>query len=158
MAAFLDYSDRLRVWDRRIPGFVPVAAAVILAAILLSFSDAGFDPQVFPAQAAGYFKGREASTRLFASDQFGGYLIYRFDGRLKVFIDGRSDFYGADFLKRYAEVAEVRPGWERVLDEEGVNAVLVKPGQALAQALRWSGRWRLAHADAVALVFERVVS
>ena len=30
------------------------------------------------------------------TDKFGGYLIYRFEGRRKVFFDGRSDFYPCD--------------------------------------------------------------
>ncbi len=155
IAAFLDYSERLRDWDRRVPGILPVAAAVVLAAVLVSFSTTGFDPQVFPVKEVGYFSGRESTTRVFSSDQFGGYLIYRFGGRLRVFFDGRSDFYGTDFLKRYAEVAEVRPGWERVLEEERVNAVLVKPDQALAEALRANGHWLLAQNGTVAWVFER---
>ena len=50
--------------------------------------------------------------RLLAPDKFGGYLIYRFQGRMKVFFDGRSDLYGAEFLKQYARLVQVRPsGW-----------------------------------------------
>lgn len=158
LSDFLAYSDRLRAWDRRIIGVAPLVLAVLLAAAGLAWKagSAGFDPQTFPVQAAGFFEGRENQVRLFARDQWGGYLIYRFGGRLKVFVDGRSDFYGNDFLERYGQVADVKPGWEQALDEERVNCVLVAPGQALAQALRLSGRWHEVHADAVAVLFERV--
>ncbi len=156
VSAFLDYSERLRALDRKMLGLVPAALALILCAAWLSRTQVGFDPQVFPVRASGFFEGREAGVRLFARDQWGGYLIYRFGGRLKVFVDGRSDFYGRDFLERYVEVADARPGWERVLNEEGVNYVMVRPEQALAQVLRPSARWRVAYADGDAVIFERV--
>jgi hypothetical protein len=156
---FLDYSDRLVAWDRSLTGAAPIAAAVLLAAAglaLLPANKVGFDRETFPVAAADYFQGREAAVRLFARDQWGGYLIYRFEGKLKVFVDGRSDFYGNDFLERYATVADLRPGWDRILDVERVSHVLVRPDQALAQALHQDSRWRVARADAAAVIFERV--
>jgi hypothetical protein len=152
---FFDYGDRLRVWDRQMLGVVPLVLAVVLASAALRVMPSGFDPETFPVQAAAFFETRQDSARLFARDQWGGYLIYRFEGRLKVFVDGRSDFYGTDFLERYATIADVKPGWDAALDAERVNYVLVRPDQALAQALLATKRWRIAHADQVALVFER---
>ena len=46
------------------------------------------------------------SARILAPDTFGGYLIYRFNGERKVFFDGRSDFYGTDFIERYLRLLE----------------------------------------------------
>ncbi len=56
--------------------------------------------------------GRSVSARIFTYDQWGDYLIYRLYPRIRVFIDGRSDFYGARFRaegRRRAE-CEVRLG------------------------------------------------
>ncbi len=152
---FAAYSERLRAFDRRVIGAIPAMAAVAFAALAIAPEERGFDPKVFPIQAAGYFAGRETSARIFATDQWGGYLIYRFTGRLKVFIDGRSDFYGRDFLQRYGTVRDVRPGWDRVLDAERVTHVMIGTEEALAQALRLSPEWRVARVDHVATIFER---
>jgi hypothetical protein len=157
-ARFMAYSDRLRAIDRRIIGAVPAMAAVALAALAIAPAAAeqrGFDPKTFPVHAAGYFAGRESTARIFTTDQWGGYLIYRFNGRMKVFIDGRSDFYGQDFLQLYGKVRDVRPAWKRVLEAEHVTHVMIGTEEALAQALLLSPEWHVVHADHVAMIFER---
>jgi hypothetical protein len=152
------YAERLRQIDRRILGIVPAAAGIAVGAFVLALIPAikrGFDPQEFPVRAASYFEGRESTSRIFASDQWGGYVIWRFGGRLKVYLDGRSDFYGKDVLERYGTVNDVRPGWDRILDAERITHVMVGPEKALAQALRLHSGWRAVRADAIAVVFER---
>src|SRR5262249_46475079 len=57
LAGFHDYSDRLLGWDREMLGVVPMVAAVMLAAAALSLRPAGFNPEMFPVQAASLFEG-----------------------------------------------------------------------------------------------------
>ena len=57
----------------------------------------GFSSRLFPVRAAAELEKLPSGMRLLAPDKFGGYLIYRFDGRVRVFIDGRSDLYGPVF-------------------------------------------------------------
>ena len=64
-----------------------------------------------PVSRSAAYPHIPTGARLFAPDKFGGYLIYRSNGALKVFFDGRSDLYGAEFLKQYARMVQVRPGW-----------------------------------------------
>jgi hypothetical protein len=92
---------------------------------------------------------------VFAADQFGGYLIYRFSGRLKVFIDGRSDFYGQDLLEQYAQVMDAKPGWDRVLAEYNVRFVLVRSDQVLSSVLSVVPGWKRVYADSLVNVFEK---
>ena len=156
----LDYSERLRAIDRKIWGIAPIALVLVITlsgvSALAHAGDAGFDPAIFPAGAANFLEKQDAGARVFAKDQWGGYLIYRFAGRTKVFLDGRSDFYGQDLLETYAQVVEARPGWDAVLKHYGVRFVLVPPDNAMASALQLSTRWRRVYADSVADVFERV--
>ena len=165
---FLDYSARLRAMDARIYGAVPllaVLAATFLAlGVLTRAGRVGFDPARFPVRAASYLEQRgvagpalgRPAGRVFAKDQWGGYLIYRFAGRLKVFVDGRSDFYGRDLLERYAQVVEARPGWDTVLAQEGVSFVLVPPDHVLASVLGMNRSWERVYADSLATIFEKV--
>ncbi|MBI4471539.1 MAG: hypothetical protein HY646_02650 [Acidobacteria bacterium] len=153
LRAMAEYARRIRVIDRQIWGIVPV---VLTLAIGVAGVSAGvtFDPSRFPVQAADFLERQNPSDRVFASDQWGGYLIYRFAGERKVFIDGRSDFYGQGFLETYATVLNVKPGWQRVLEQYDVRFVLVPPDAALASALELSAGWKRVHADKVAAVFE----
>ncbi len=157
--AFLDYSNRVAAIDGKVYGTLPLllvlAASLAGVAGLARARQVGFDPARFPVRAASYLEHRGLQHRVFAKDQWGGYLIYRFDGRMKVFVDGRSDFYGVDHLERYAQVVEVRPGWEAVLEQAGVRFVLVPAEHALGSALRMSRAWKTAYADSVAVIFER---
>src|ERR1051326_4084896 len=152
---FFQYSERLRAIDRRIYSIVPIALVLVLACFgvnaLAKTGRAGFDSVTFPVHAAEFldeigFHGRQ---RVFATDQWGGYLIYRFGGRLKVFVDGRSDFYGRNLLETYAQVIAVKPGWDGVLNQYDVRFVLVPPDRPLAAVLRFQPDWKRVYADRV---------
>ena len=155
----LAYSERLLAIDRKIWGIAPVIFVFVASAAALQAAghsgNVGFGAQMFPIRAVDYLSAHSDGARVFAKDQWGGYLIYRFAGRMKVFIDGRSDFYGRNFLESYAEVADARPGWKAVLDRYGVQFVMVAPQSALVSVLRLSPEWKQVYADSVALVFAK---
>ena len=154
----LEYSERLLAIDRRIRSIVPAMLALAIAiggvTALARSERVGFNPEVFPVRAAGFLEN--AKGRIFTKDQWGGYLIYRFAGRAKVFIDGRSDFYGQNLLESYAQINEVKPGWDTALKQYDVRYVLVPPDNALASALQLSKTWKRVYSDWVAAVYERV--
>jgi hypothetical protein len=156
----LDYSMRLRAIDRRIWGVVPILLVLVgtLAGlnVLARNGRVGFSSVKFPVQAADFLEQRDLKGRVFAKDQWGGYLIYRFAERKKVFLDGRSDFYGKEMLETYAQVVEVKPGWEAVLKKYNVALVLVAPDNALASTLQLSSQWKRIYEDSVAAIFEKV--
>ncbi len=95
-----------------------------------------------------------AAARLFAPDKFGGYLIYRSNGALKVFFDGRSDFYGADFLKQYMRLVQVRPGWREYWESFHFTHALLPPDAPLLPALEQLG-WQRAYQDQTAILLVR---
>jgi len=43
----------------------------------------------------------------------------------KVFVDGRSDFYGAKFGRKFLEVMDGKYDWKGTLDRYGIEAVLL---------------------------------
>jgi hypothetical protein len=114
----------------------------------------GFPPDQFPVAAAAQVERLPADARLFAPDKFGGYLIYRFSGRRKVFFDGRSDFYGAEFLKRYGRMAQVRPGWREIWDSFAFTHALLPVDYSLIPALQAAG-WRELYRDRTAVLLVR---
>ncbi len=118
--------------------------------------EARFDPKRFPVKAAEMLGGPEYASGVFTTDQWGDYLIYRHYPNVKVFIDGRSDFYGEKFGDRYLDVIESKWNWEKPLDEYRVRTVLLPTNASVASVLKGSSHWRVVYDDHVAIVFERV--
>ena len=115
-----------------------------------------FLPQCFPwrrRRALPRFRPMRVSLR---RTFFGGYLIYRFNGARKVFFDGRSDFYGAEFMKRYVRMVQVRPGWREEFSGWNFTHALLPADHSLIPALEASG-WTELHRDSTAvLLAERI--
>ncbi|MCU1257372.1 MAG: hypothetical protein JWO80_257 [Bryobacterales bacterium] len=155
---FLAYSNRLRILDARCSGIVwaPVAALLFLSLLRTPAIAArtGFPPDQFPVAASAAVEKLPITARLLAPDKFGGYLIYRFDARRKVFFDGRSDLYGAEFLKQYGRMVQVRPGWRQILDSFQFTHALLPNDYSLIPALEQIG-WKPLYHDNVATLLSR---
>jgi len=135
-----------------------VAAMLALAALVYAPQPppawrAAYDPKTFPVAAAGELEKAGLYGGVFTEDLWGGYLIYREYPRGRVFIDGRSDFYGAEFAGRYIKAMGAQAGWERYLTRYGVETVLLPPDAPLAGALKQSSAWHLVYDDGVAQIF-----
>jgi hypothetical protein len=133
---------------------VSVMAMLLVAALVFAPQPpkkfrAEFDPGVYPAAALAMLPG-DSGSRVFTNDEWGDYLIYR--GH-KVFVDGRSDFYGNDFEEKYIDVLNVKYGWEKTLSGFGVDTVLMPPTAPLSGALKESSRWHVVYDDGIAVVF-----
>jgi hypothetical protein len=135
------------------------AAAVGLLAALFYAPNAPakcraeYDRTQYPAKAVAMLQRAGASDTIFTEDAWGGYLIYQLYPANKVFIDGRSDFYGSTFNEKYLDVMNVRYDWEKNLDRYHVNTILLPPTASLASTLKESRRWRPVYDDGVAIVF-----
>ncbi len=155
--AALAYSARLRRIDRRFHGAAFVVAALALSLFVLrtpAYSrTAGFPASSFPVAAAPALAQLPADARILSTDSFGGYLIYRFNGSRPVFFDGRSDFYGADFLDEYATLSAARPGWREIAARYRFTHALLPVSSTLAGALAQSG-WKTLYQDRVATLLE----
>jgi hypothetical protein len=96
----------------------------------------------------------EPARRIFTHDEWGDYLIYKLSPQgTKVFVDGRSDFYGGKFGEEYIDTMNVKYTWQQTLDRYGVDTILLPTDAALAGALKESRRWRVAYDDGMAIVF-----
>jgi hypothetical protein len=155
---FVQYNLNLRRLDTNFRGLA-LAPIFFLMLIWLGrtplFSKpAGFPEDQFPVVIANTIATLPADARLFSSDKFGGYLIYRFSGQRKVFFDGRSDYYGAAFLKDYLLLPEAKPGWKQQWQRWNFSHALVAKESALVEGLRDMG-WKEMGRDTVAILFEK---
>jgi len=117
---------------------------------------ARFDPRMFPVRAVDTCIAGLNAPRIFAHDQWGGYLIYRLYPRLRVFADGRSDFYGPAFLKEWSGLRKGAYDWQKRLDKYSIDTVMLPTDASLASTLKESPRWRVVYDDGVAIVFRDV--
>lgn len=155
MSAGVEETDRIgRVY---LAGLLPLA---LVGALLLAprpiagrFTST-FDPKSFPEGALSVLRG-SGTQRIFAEDQWGDYLIYRLYPAKRVFIDGRSDFYGDQFDQRYLDLIDVRYDWEKQLDKYGIDTVVIAPRFALSSTLKISRDWRVVYDDGLSIVFRR---
>lgn len=151
------FEETDRIWRLHVASVLPL---VLLGALLFAPRplNAKFrsiqDPKQFPAGALSVVRKPE-SQRIFATDQWGDFLIYNLYPAKKVFIDGRSDFYGDKFGLKYLDVMGVKYGWEKTLDQYAIDTVLLSPAAPLATTLKISRDWRLVYDDGVAVVFRR---
>ncbi len=57
-------------------------------------------------------------------------------------MDGRTDFYGDEFVDRYQHVMSAQYDWESDLKLFAIDAVMVKPDAPIAAVLKQSRKWR----------------
>jgi hypothetical protein len=114
--------------------------------------EAEFDAESFPEQVIPLIKAG-TSTHIFTFDQWGDYLIYRLYPSTQVFIDGRNDFYGADFVIQCGHLINARYDWEAELKRFGVDTVLLRPNAPLSEALKESRNWKVVFDNGSAILF-----
>lgn len=145
---------------------LPPCFALLMFAVLLAHPGhrkilrAEFDKSRFPVDAAGFLSQQHwvSPIRLYASWQWGGYLIYRLWPSLTVFDDGRTDFYGPAFVNEGLRAWDAHPDWSRILDRYQVNAALLPVDSPLATVMRERDDWKLVYQDRVAVLFAKVES
>ena len=140
----------------------PWLAVVALAAIPgFSVWPSDFPASRFPSAVVSRNWARlsghpgDPPLRVFSTDQWSDYLIYRLYPRVQTYFDGRSDFFMGWRGDQYRALMEGRPRSAAILEREGVGIALVPAGWALAGALTNDPAWKVLDRDSAAVLFER---
>ncbi|MEO7651970.1 MAG: hypothetical protein ABIZ80_16020, partial [Bryobacteraceae bacterium] len=156
---FADLSADFGRLSMRTTFWAPVALASVAMisaeSLPANFSDKKFPVSMVDRQSARLLGEGGKSPRVFTSDQWGDYLTYHFYPRMKIFFDGRSDFFGPEFVKDYVKLAGAQYGWEKVLDKNLVDVALIPVGWPLAELLKNTAGWKVVADDGVGILFER---
>lgn len=127
-----------------------IGAIGLLASPAVS-ATVGFPGKRLPVHLSATITTLPHDSRIFSTDYFGGYLIYRFNGERKVFVDGRSDYYGAQFIDDYLKVLTVSPGWRPIFAKYSFTHALVPVKTPLLDALEHD-KWQRLGADETAVL------
>ena len=117
----------------------------------------GFSPIDMPTRTLEFLRSSGLPfNKGFNYDNWGGLLRYKLDQR--VYIDDRADFFGEEFYNRYGSIVQLRPGWQKRLDETDAEWILVPKrvgfdSYAFAEALKKEPDWRVISEDEASYLF-----
>jgi hypothetical protein len=126
-------------------------AAVIVTLALMNeplkwptdFPDEMFPTKMVHDHAAQIFS---PSARVLTTDQWADYLIFT-NPEHKVFIDGRSDFYGPEVGNEFIHLVNGQGDWETILKKYGFTLALLPVDVPLTQLLKLRPEWQIAADD-----------
>jgi hypothetical protein len=137
--------------------FVSIAGIVLIGAnsiIHLEKKQSAFMDQFFPTKSVEFITKEGIKGNIFNSYNWGGYLIWNMYPEQKVYIDGRCDMYGAEFVTRFVDIYTTKPGWENALKADKIQYVLVEPNTYLAYGLLDQPGWKAIYSDEVSVLFK----
>jgi len=132
-------------------------AAGILALILIGKPIAwpkDFPEQMFPVDMIRARESEIFSGRTLTTDQWADYLIFLRPG-YKVYVDGRSDFYGQQIGDEFLQLTSGQANWQQVMNKYGFSRVLLPKETALVQLLKTQPEWGVAADDGKHILLAR---
>ncbi len=141
------------------------ANTVVLAAFLVFTAariehvvthQAKTEAESFPLAAISFLTSHHLPGPILNHYNFGGYFIWKLHPDYPVYIDGRADLYGDQFLHDFARTYYATdPGWYEPIQRWGIRTVVLPPGAPMIVALRLKGGWTQVYSDSQATVLTR---
>ena len=113
-----------------------------------------FPDLAFPAKIVHAHQTEILHSRLLTTDQWGDYLIY-LNPQQKVFVDGRSDFYGQEIGDQYIRVTNGAWDWHKIMAQYNFDLALLPVELPLAQLLKLQADWRVVADDGKRILLAR---
>ena len=108
-----------------------------------------------PIKAVEYLKANGISGSTFTeSNMWGGYLIWAAPAN-PVYIDGRLDMYGGEFVSEFINIVSGKVAWEEPFARHQVQNVMTRAKSHLARSFQESPEWQQLYEDEMAVVFSR---
>ncbi|GAB3291603.1 hypothetical protein [Parahaliea aestuarii] len=114
----------------------------------------------YPHLTVDVLQRNRVQGRVFAYYNWGGFLHWRSDGALSVYIDGRANtLYGDAVYLNYVSVLRGDPGWIDIVEQSGAEYFLwparLAGGAHKAKELLASGRWKRVYSSSSAILLAR---
>jgi hypothetical protein len=97
----------------------------------------------------------EQFQRPFTTTGNAGPLLWAMRPDFRVSIDDRGDFYGDDYVFRFADTIRGAPGWEKTLETGKFDSLLLDPNWKLNDLLKSKPEWKEAWRDKNIVVYWR---
>lgn len=113
-----------------------------------------FPPLLFPTAMVHRHAEEIVNARVLTTDQWADYLIYT-NPRQKVFVDGRSDFYGPETGNQYIRLTNGGWDWQQLLDKYRFTLALLPTDLPIVQLLKTRPDWRVEEDDGKQILLVR---
>jgi hypothetical protein len=102
-------------------------------------------------------RGGGPPAKVFTRLEWANYLTWSAGCRASVFAEGRIELYPDDTWRRYLTVTQAGPGWEAVLDDYGVDFLLLDQTyhRSLLERVNQSTAWSRRASAGPAVLFAR---
>jgi hypothetical protein len=133
----------------------------VLALVLLPILDrsarwpSDFPVQKFPVSMVNRHRELLRDSRVLTPDQWADYLIYRSYPLQKVYVDGRSDFFGPTVGNEYLALMGGRYDWAQVIESRRFDVIMIPPSWPLSTLLKASPAWKVSEDDGQAILYVR---
>lgn len=114
-----------------------------------------FPKEMFPTAIVHAHEAEIVRSRVLTTDQWADYLIFLHPDKQRVFVDGRSDFYGPEVGDKYIHVLNANWDWQKVMKEYQFQLALLPTEQPIVQLLKQSPEWRVVQDDGKNILLER---
>jgi hypothetical protein len=108
----------------------------------------------FPEGAAAFLTKGDDGGRLLNPYDWGGYLVWKLYPKQLIFIDGRADVYGDEFIDESIAAYYLRGDWDTSLEKWRITSALLPLQAPLTQGLRARG-WIQIYGDSQAVILRR---
>jgi hypothetical protein len=145
-----------RLLESGVAAIVAVASLVILLPGDPAAASAEAVAARYPVAALDHLSQTNPDARVLADYGWGGYVISRlYESGGRVFVDGRNDMYGDEILEEYSTVRAAEDGWEAIVDDHDVEALLFPPSAFIARGAAEDAGWCDAYRDDVQVLLIR---
>jgi hypothetical protein len=106
----------------------------------------------FPVGATAFLARERPPGPIMNHYNWGGYFIWKIYPDYRVFLDGRADVYGDQFMDQFAASYYLTDDWKMPLQQWGIRTLILPPDAPLITALQAGGGWTQIYADSEAVV------
>jgi hypothetical protein len=131
--------------------------AVVCALVLINAPipwPRDFPAEKFPVKLVHEHAFEILHSRVLTTDQWADYLIYANPAQ-KVYIDGRSDFYGPKIGNEYLRLTNGGWDWDKILAKYNFNLALLPTELPIAQLLKLQPDWHVVEDDGQRILLVR---
>lgn len=131
-----------------VPGFRRTSVWTFVAiAALIAINDPikwpkDFPKELFPTEIVHANQARILNSRILTTDQWADYLIF-VNPKQKVFMDGRSDFYGPEVGGQALDLFNGGWKWKQIMERYHFDLALLPVEQAATQLLKQDPDWQV---------------